>query len=348
MILFQHADIIVGGQYGSEAKGHVAAIIHQATGNDVCLRVGGPNAGHTVVDAHGQAFAFRTIPVAAVLDDTLLYLGPGSEIDMSVLLAEIQMCRDAGYDITDRLIISPQATVLEPKHIEWEQEKNMRGRIGSTAKGVGRARAQRLARKATIYGDYNPTPEEKHMLNGTRIGYPAQAETFTIEGTQGYGLGLHAGHYPFCTAGDCRAVDFLAQSGLPSRVSTSAWVVFRTFPIRVAGNSGPMNNETSWAELGRQTNGYITEERTTVTKLVRRVAAWDDNLAQEALEANGPDAKPVLTFVDYLDPSLAGCTSQAELEASPAWRWITNTEERLDAQFELFTTGPATHIWRNN
>ena len=39
-------DVLVGGQWGSEGKGHVASYLAQEY--DVLVRVGGPNAGHTV------------------------------------------------------------------------------------------------------------------------------------------------------------------------------------------------------------------------------------------------------------------------------------------------------------
>lgn len=44
-------DVLVGGQYGSEGKGHVAAYL--AKEYDILVRVGGPNAGHTVSGPSG-------------------------------------------------------------------------------------------------------------------------------------------------------------------------------------------------------------------------------------------------------------------------------------------------------
>ena len=41
-----YVDIIIGGQYGSEGKGQIAA--HLAPDYDLLVRVGGPNAGHSV------------------------------------------------------------------------------------------------------------------------------------------------------------------------------------------------------------------------------------------------------------------------------------------------------------
>ena len=345
------ADIVVGGQFGSEAKGHVAAILaaHQENlpGHSVNIRVGGPNAGHTVYDSNGVKYPFRHLPVAAVVNDTQLAIGPGSEINLEVLAEEIGWLEDNGHRWKQRVFVHPQATILLPEHIEAETE--MRGRVGSTAKGIGAARAERLWRRAptaadmadqlwdmgctVMGGDVEWVPEGRHL----------------IEGTQGYGLGLHAGHYPFCTAGDCRNVDFLAQSGLPLGVQTTTWVVFRTFPIRVAGNSGPMFEEQTWDEMSRFSDGYIQPERTTVTKLTRRIGRWDRYLARDAMAANGfghaQPVRPVLMFVDYLDPGLAGETSLAAIHRSPAWPTIREMEEDIGTEFALFGTGPHSHVW---
>ncbi|UGX99895.1 adenylosuccinate synthetase [Bradyrhizobium quebecense] len=44
-------DVVVGGMYGSEGKGHIAAYL--ANDYDILVRVGGPNAGHTVSSSSG-------------------------------------------------------------------------------------------------------------------------------------------------------------------------------------------------------------------------------------------------------------------------------------------------------
>ena len=43
-----YVDVIVGGQYGSEGKGQIAAFLSNEY--DLLVRVGGPNAGHTVFE----------------------------------------------------------------------------------------------------------------------------------------------------------------------------------------------------------------------------------------------------------------------------------------------------------
>lgn len=340
-------DVVVGGQFGSEAKGHVAAILVAEANNSrplACLRIGGPNAGHTVVDNSGQAYAFRTLPVGSVVrPDCSLIIGPGSEIEVAVLKDEIERVEAAGYKVRDRLFIDQQATIITWKH--KESEAGLQQRIGSTAKGVGAARADRIMRQASIARDEPELFELGAVLDtSTLVAGIAQEGSLIIEGTQGYGLGLHAGYYPYCTSGDCRGIDFVAQAGLSYQFIP--WIVYRTFPIRVAGNSGPMFEETSWGHLNVESKGYIQPEQTTVTKKTRRVGHWDYDLASKAMYANGPGSVLVLSFVDYLDPELALCEEFNILTESPAWASIRKMEAELDRQFALFTTGPNTHIWR--
>ena len=345
-------DIVVGGQFGSEAKGHVCEILAKRqeylTWN---IRVGGPNAGHTTYDREGNRFPFRHLPVSCVHNDHPLLLGPGSEIDLEVLEAEFQMVEAAGHDsVRHRTWLHAQATILTPGNREYEQHTGMQRRMGSTAKGIGAARADRIMRHAPIVSDV----ADDVIGMGCSIhhgGFGSRHLDVLIEGTQGYGLGLHAGWYPFCTSGDCRSIDFLAQSGIvPGNRPVHTWVVYRTFPIRVAGNSGPMHDELTWEYLAQTSDGYIEPEITTVTRKTRRIGSWDHRLALDALWANGgpsPYLHPVLAFVDYLDPDLAGCTSLDDLRTSPAYTTICEWEDRLGIQFELLMTGPRTHIWRN-
>ena len=106
-----------------------------------------------------------------------------------------------------------------------------------------------------------------------------------------------------------------------------------------------MENETTWGTLGQETDGYIQPEKTTVTRKIRRVGRWDADLAARAMRANAP-GHAVLTFVDYLDPNLAGSSSWRMLIESPAWPRIMEMQQDIGQDFSLFTTGPNSHIWR--
>jgi adenylosuccinate synthase len=313
---------VVGGQFGSEAKGHVAAqLANQYQGRKqktLLVRVGGSNAGHSAVDSDGRVWALRQIPAAAVIDPMAkLVIAQGSEIDMNVLTDEINQLDAANFNVSARLYVDPSATIIEQHHIDAETGSDLNARTGSTAKGIGAARADRIMRKAKTARDIEALAP--FMKNTAAMIASAHYDngTVIVEGTQGYGLGMHTNNYPQSTSGDCRTVDLLQQIGFvpldPFRSrAVHTWLVMRTFPIRVAGNSGGLNDELSWLQLNERSGGYIQPELTTVTKKVRRVGEWDAKLVQEAVFANGGNhdyLHPCLMFVDYLDPTLAGQTN---------------------------------------
>lgn len=342
--------VVVGGQFGSEGKGaFTAGLVRKIKGEGpvAAIRVGGPNAGHSVVDPTGRVWKLRQVPVAAVVDpDAMLIIAPGSEVDKHVLHDEITELDYAGFNVTDRLFIDRTATLIEPSDAEREHAGGLIDLIGSTGKGIGLARSRRIMRSAELVGDQG--------VDTTEAMGDFQPANIVIEGTQGYGLGLHAGYYPYCTSRDCRAIDFLAEAGLnPWGQKVRVWVVYRTFPIRVAGNSGPLAFETSWEELADKYGSHIKEERTTVTNKVRRVGVWDHSLARAAMVANGGPSHHVraaVMFADYLIPELYNA------EAMPGYDKDPDTLVKLQKFMYVWSdavgpawaigTGPDTLIWR--
>lgn len=350
--------VVTGGQYGSEAKGAVTArIARQSLGAGtrvVAVRVAGPNAGHTAYDDAGNKWALRQIPAAAVDPRVLLVIGAGSEIEYDVVKSEIDALEEAGIPITDRLYIDPQATVLTEAH--HAAETGMHERMGSTGKGIGAARADRIMRTAQLVGDQEDrfsalgTLTDTSELLYTELRLPSTH--VLIEGTQGYGLGLHAGHYPQCTSSDTRAIDFLAMAGVDPHHADAyeVFVVLRRYPIRVAGNSGPLQGETTWADLG------LPEERTTVTHKVRRVGEWDADLARRAVIANGgPDVVRIaLTMADQAITGLTGADGPLltairgldTADISELASLIDRVESDCGAPVMLIGTSPTTMIER--
>ncbi len=337
--------VVVGGQYGSEAKGAVAAELARGENDLLAVRVAGPNAGHTVIGHDGREWKLQSIPVAAVTNKhAVLGIAAGSEIELALLYGEIAALDEAGYDVKRRLYVDGSATLIEERHRDLEagvrkwsawEHQSLKDRIGSTGKGVGAARADRAMRNAELYGGNS---DIANLVWGTLN----TGGSVLVEGTQGYGLGQHAGHYPHCTSSDCRAVDFLSMAGISPWIASTLeiWVVLRTFPIRVAGNSGPLQSEISWDDLG------VEPEHTTVTKKVRRVGEWDNELATEALRMNGApntNVKVALTFLDYLVPELAGVSGEEVLGNKKAREYVEDFEDRLHNEISMVGTGPSSY-----
>lgn len=351
--------IVAGGQFGSEGKGHISAFLTRhltglarADGRPapLVIRTGGPNAGHTAYDSDGRPWRLRHIPAAAVVDpDVQLAIAPGSEIDTGVLSDEIGYLEDAGHKVRERLWVDGQATIIQERHLV--EEKALRGRIGSTAKGIGAARASRVMRDAIVWADIAerstfsiadvPAHTRQHLAAGGDV---------VIEGTQGYGLGLHAGWYPYCTSGDIRAVDLLAQAGLSPwepDCTYTPWVVLRTYPIRVAGNSGPLAMEQSWSDMQRRVPHLAEPETTTVTGKVRRIGMWDTALARAAVQANGLGrAQVAVTFLDYVFPHLYRKAPPVRGGSRTRYlRFIREIEQQTGAPVAIVTTGPDSAYW---
>lgn len=331
-----------------EAKGAVCGWLaltdYERGDSHLAVRVAGPNAGHSVVDPIGIKWALRQVPVAAVVHrEATLVIAAGSEVDWAVLEAEVDRLDNAGYNVRDRLVVDSQATVLDPDYQQIENQRHLIEKVGSTGKGIGAARAARIMREAKIVGE-DPRGFEHGDTSELITAVLKREYHVVVEGTQGYGLGLHAGYYPQCTSSDCRAIDMLAMAGVSPWApwvgydDFEPWVVLRTFPIRVAGNSGPMKRELSWADVGQP------EERTTVTQKVRRVGEWDPDLARKAIEANGGDNVSVaLMMLDYVFPELAGHWDQGALE-DHHYEWLQTRQLEIGAIIRLVGTGPASQI----
>lgn len=315
--------IVVGGQFGSEGKGKVSLeLVRMATERRIAVvRVGGPNSGHTAYDRAGQKFALRQLPAGAVDRNVDVVFPAGSFIDVDVLQSEIELL---DYP-RDRIFISPYANVITPEQKAWEQEAGLVSGIGSTGSGVGAAVMATVARDASNFPlrrhDAAHCEPLEHYLSDTtllmRQWLNARARVI-IEGTQGFGLSLYdGGFWPKATSRATTAAAALAETGLSPMDVDEVALVIRSYPIRVAGNSGPLPGETSWEQISdsMETANDI-REFTTVTKKLRRVGQFDASLVQAAILSNNP-TMIILNHLDYI-----GAQSDLNDECSKLSRFI--------------------------
>jgi adenylosuccinate synthase len=297
-------DVMVGGQYGSEGKGHIASFL--AKEYDVLVRVGGPNAGHKVFE-EPEPFTFHHLPSGTRRNPRAkIVIGPGAVLSVDGILKEIA----ASEVEQQRLFIDPQAMVIEPEDIKSEQ--GLVAKIGSTGQGVGAATVRKILRTsaeprvrlAKDIADFKPYLREARDVLDDAF---HRGKRVFLEGTQGAGLSLHHGRYPFVTSRDTTVGGCLAESGIaPSRVRRVV-MVCRTYPIRVGspktGDSGPMSNELTLQEISERSGISLEElektERTSTTNRERRIAEFDWVLLRQASSLNAP-TDIALSFVDYL------------------------------------------------
>lgn len=344
--------VLVGGQYGSEGKGAVAA--HIAGEYNVHVRVGSPNAGHTIY-WNGQKHVMQSIPCGWINPNASIVIGRGALLNMKILMRELVHVMSYYPDFLKRLYIDAEAGILDERfhRIEGGTQGEMHRRIGSTGEGVGPARVARINRNPEDFTLFKDVAEEFGLTQCVTTNTPAiiaatQDAGFNvlIEGTQGSGLSLLHSHWPYCTSIDTNVAGIISEVGIaPSRVN-DVLMVCRTYPIRVAGNSGPMKHEITWEVLNdriiKMGGQPIIPEKTTVTKKTRRIAEWDGSLFNQACLLNSP-TRIALMFADYVDPAIYGCTSAEKLCESEALRNFV-VEHDLAGRVAYFGTGPQTIV----
>jgi adenylosuccinate synthase len=313
--------IVVGGQFGSEGKGKVSLeLVRMATERQIAVvRVGGPNSGHTAYSRAGRKYALRQLPAGAVDRNVDVVFPAGSYIDVDVLLREIEEL-DYPYD---RIFISPYANIITPEQKAWEVEAGLVSGIGSTGSGVGAAVMAQAAREASNFPLHRHdaahcAPLEPFLRDTTALmrSWLNAGARIIIEGTQGFGLSLYdGGHWPKATSRATTAAAALAETGLSPIDVDNVVLVIRSYPIRVAGNSGPLLGETSWEAISDSIDaGGDLREFTTVTKKLRRVGHFDPSVVKAAIACNNPTII-VLNHLDYIgrEAELSEPRSKVEL-----------------------------------
>lgn len=326
----------------SEGKGVVVA--HLADRYNVHVRVGSPNAGHSFYHK-GEKHVQQQIPCGWINPYAWIVIGRGAIVNPTILKRELDKIRQYDMTIRTRVLVDAKAGVLDEKfhHEEGGTEGAIHDRIGSTGEGVGAARVARLRRDNTEFRLFEDVAWEFGLGDVVHSDTPRflreqidKGTDVLLEGTQGSALSLIHGPWPFVTSTDTNAAQMAADCGLPPYEVNKIMLVARTFPIRVAGNSGPMKNETTWDEISNMM-GRPTEERTTVTKKVRRVGMWDHDLMDRAILLNGPSSI-ALTFMDYWNPEDEGKTHYSKL-SDRSKAFVRGIEQQWNVPVSLIGTG---------
>jgi len=334
--------VVVGGQFGSEGKGKISAIITLQEEIDVCIRCGGPNSGHSFQEPNGDFFLLRQLPTGVVRPQTRLLIPAGALVDLDILRFEIE---SLGLD-SSRVGVDRNAMVISPADKETERRLQLSERLSSTLCGVGAAVARRALRSPDVQlASDAATAQEWLRPFITDVSAEAnlavdQGKRVLIEGTQGSGLSLyHSQHYPKATSRDTNAAGFVSEVGLSPRLVSEVVLVFRTFPIRVSGQqAGPMQDEITWERLQVESKSpEPLHEFTTVTRKLRRVARFDWGAARRAAVLNRP-TRFALNFVDYLNFGNRASRKWNELDSNS--KVFISELENLGAPVSYVGTGP--------
>jgi adenylosuccinate synthase len=144
---------ILGGQWGDEGKGKVVDQLSEKAGMVIRFS-GGDNAGHTVINPHGE-FKLHIIPSGIFYPTTTCLIGNGVVINPACLIEEVDNLNNNGID-TSQLVISNRAHLVMPYHTlldGLEEESRASRAIGTTLRGIGPAFTDKTARLGIRAGD---------------------------------------------------------------------------------------------------------------------------------------------------------------------------------------------------
>ncbi len=338
--------IVTGMQFGSEGKGAITSYL--APVMSLGVRTGAANAGHTIY-FRGEKFTMRQIPAAWVNPDAKLVIGIGAMVSLALLLEEIAQI-ERHLPVRSRLFVDAKAHVIREEHIRAESSGDLAARIGSTSatahEGIGVATAEKVLRSlscvlAKDVPELRPYCVDTVDLINTELD---RGQYVLLEGTQGFGLSLEHGAFPYVTSRDTSVSALAASIGVNhADFHTDVIGVVRTFPIRVAGNSGPFDpdaKEISWDRVRRHARAEADlTEHTSVTQKVRRVATFSREGFRRACMVNRP-SEIALTFADYLDWS----AHETERITPRVETFIEVVETIAGVPVTLVKTGPRTTI----
>ncbi|HVX30598.1 MAG TPA: adenylosuccinate synthase [Nitrolancea sp.] len=168
--------IIIGGQWGDEAKGKITDAIAEHA--DMVIRPNGStNAGHTVMIGN-DVFKFHLVPAGILRPGCDCIIGAGVAIPPADLLKEIDELHERGID-TSRLFISDRANIIMPFHpLQDQLEEAQRGshNIGTTLRGNGPAYADKAGRRGIRVADLL---DESALVERLNLTIPEKNATLT-------------------------------------------------------------------------------------------------------------------------------------------------------------------------
>lgn len=327
--------ILCGGFWGDEGKGKVVSYLSVADKPDAAARAGvGPNAEHGFT-FEGKRHDLRQITCAFVCETTNLFIGPGVLVNPEIFLKEVEKTKTRG-----RIWIDRQCGIIEKRHIKAEHSSEYCTRkLKTMGMGCGPANADRANRILKIAEEIDELKPFLTNVSDELNDVLDRGGSVLIEGSQGWGLSLFHGTYPYVTSKDTTASTLAADVGIGPLKINEVVVAFKSFVTRAS--PGPLANEYSSEEIKQL--GLEEAETAIVYEKpggIRRVGHFDFETAKRVLRMNSA-TQIALTCIDKLYPECRGVKSYDELGVQ-ARDFISNIETKLKVPVTLISTGPAT------
>jgi len=326
--------IIVGGHFGDEGKGKIVSYLCAEKKPKVVARGGvGPNAGHSVV-IKGKKYGIRMIPSGFVSMESRVLIGAGVLVNPNVFMDELELLKD--FNMKGRVAVDNNCAIITKQHIIADtRSKHLTQKIKSTGTGCGPANADRVNR---VVGLAKDVPELKPYLTDVplEINEAIDAgENVIIEGTQGFGLSLFYGTYPYVTSNDTSASAIASDVGVGPTKIDEVVTVFKAHMSRVGGGPFPTEIPMEEAEkMGLMEFGTVTGRR-------RKIGKFDFELGRRSVMINGA-TQIAINCLDLMFPESKDCKTYEELPRE-ARAHVEKIEKELKVPATLLGIGPEVH-----
>lgn len=304
--------VIIDLFFGDCGKGRCSDYLMEK--HDIGVRFnGGPNSGHTIF-VGGKKYVTHLLPASALHPGKISVLTPGVCVDMAVLKEDITNTGLSG-DPSRVLLIDPRCPVILEEHRVRDVSMTSK-KIGTTGRGVGPTMEDQAARVGKRYGEVyaGATTDTSEFLYRSIC----RGKSVLFEGAQGHYLDLWHGTYPFVTSAPVTVGAVCTNAGIPPRLITDIYGVFKIYSTRVG--EGPFPTE----EFG-PVSEFIREEGHeygATTGRPRRVGWLDLPMIKKACRVNGVNWL-FLTKVDILSSlsSFPVCVDR-DLKGNPVYKEV--------------------------
>lgn len=137
--------VLTGLQWGDEGKGKIIDLLSPKY--DIVVRYqGGANAGHTIV-FNNKKYILHLIPSGIFTKNIKCVIGNGTVVDLEALIDEIELLKQEGINLKDRVFLSKDAHIILPYHkIIDSINESKEDKIGTTKRGIGPCYIDKYAR----------------------------------------------------------------------------------------------------------------------------------------------------------------------------------------------------------
>lgn len=325
------ATIVVGAQWGDEAKGLISAYLNARDDSRIVCRGGtGPNAEHGIFLEDRKTYVkVNQLPLGFMFNPrTQIRIGSGVAVNPDWLFKEANK-----YGVLERVKVDYRCPIVTPEHIEAEKKSHNMASIGSTFSGTGYCRSDFVMRTAQQAKDI---PALKDYLTdiGLEVNEASRKGTVVIESSQGTLLSLAVSpDYPNVTSDNVTAMAAADDVLLNWKNISEVMMVVKAMPSREgAGSMGVA--EMPLEEIKKKN---LVEISSIGGAIRRKALGIDWDMLHYAAEINGA-TQVALTFCEHYDPEMTDVVERDKI-TDKLWKLIRKVEEVTGAPVTILNTG---------